>query len=46
LACAVLHPQIEVQTGAARALLGDTVPLKDAVRQWGNLGGLVAALHR
>ena len=44
LACAVLHPQIEVQTGAARALLGDTVPLKDAVRQWGNLGGLVAAL--
>ena len=44
LACAVLHPQIEVETGAARALLGDTVPLKDAVRQWGNLGGLVAAL--
>ena len=44
LACAVLHPKVEVQTGAARALLGDSVPLQDAVRQWGNLGGLVAAL--
>ena len=44
LACAVLHPHLAVQTGAARALLGDTVPLKDAVRQWANLGALVAAL--
>jgi homoserine kinase len=25
-------------------LLGTTVPLRDAVRQWGNLGALVAAL--
>jgi homoserine kinase len=44
LACAVLHPHVEVQTGAARALLGDQVPLRDAVRQWGNLGALVASL--
>lgn len=44
LACAVLHPQIEVQTGAARALLSEQVPLRDAVRQWGNVGGLVAGL--
>ena len=44
LACAVLHPRVEVQTGAARALLGDHVKLRDAVRQWGNLGALVAAL--
>lgn len=44
LACAVLHPHVEVQTGAARALLGDEVKLRDAVRQWGNLGALVAAL--
>ena len=28
LSCAVLHPHLEVQTGAARALLGDTVPLR------------------
>ena len=45
LACAVLHPNVEVQTGVARAILGDTVPLRDAVRQWGNLGALVAALY-
>ena len=45
LACAVLHPHVEVQTGAARAMLGDTVALRDAVRQWGNLGALVAALY-
>jgi homoserine kinase len=45
LACAVLHPHIEVETGAARQLLGDQVPLKDATRQWANVGGLVAALY-
>jgi homoserine kinase len=45
LSCAVLHPQMEVETGAARALLGDTVPLQAAVRQWANLGALVSALH-
>jgi homoserine kinase len=44
LACAVLHPHLQIQTGAARALLGDTVPLRDAVRQWGNLGAFVASL--
>ena len=46
LACAVLHPHIEVQTGAARALLGATVPLPVAVRQWANLGALVAGLFQ
>jgi homoserine kinase len=44
LACAVLHPQLEVETGAARKLLGTEIPLRDAVRQWGNLGALVAGL--
>ena len=44
LACAVLHPHLHIKTSAARALLGQTVPLGDAVRQWGNLGALVAAL--
>jgi homoserine kinase len=44
LCCAVLHPHLEVQTGAARALLGDAVPLSVAVRQWGNVGALVAGL--
>ena len=44
LACALLHPHLSVHTGTARALMGDTVPLTDAVRQWANLGALVAAL--
>ncbi|MBY0496397.1 MAG: homoserine kinase [Cyanobacteria bacterium] len=45
LACAVLHPKMEVETGAARTLLGNQVALKDATRQWANVGGLVAALY-
>jgi homoserine kinase len=45
LACAVLHPKMEVETGSARKLLGDQVALKDAVRQWANVGGLVASLY-
>lgn len=44
LSCAVLHPHLEVRTGAARSLLGDSVPLGDAVRQWANVGALVAGL--
>jgi homoserine kinase len=44
LACAVLHPHVEVKTGEARALLGDSVALADAVRQWANVGALVAGL--
>ena len=45
LACAVLHPHMEVETGAARRLIGDHVALTDATRQWANVGGLVAALY-
>jgi homoserine kinase len=44
LSCALLHPPIEVTTADARAIMGDTVPLRAAVRQWGNVGGLVAGL--
>jgi homoserine kinase len=45
LTCVVIHPDLEVETAKARALLGTTVPLKDAVKQWANLGALVHALH-
>ena len=38
----VVHPQIEVRTADARAILKQNVLLKDAIRQWGNVGGLVA----
>ncbi|RPD49382.1 homoserine kinase [Hymenobacter sediminis] len=40
----VVHPQIEVKTADARKILKQEVPLRDAIRQWGNVGGLVAGL--
>ncbi|RYY90726.1 MAG: homoserine kinase [Chitinophagaceae bacterium] len=42
----VVHPQIEIRTAEARAVLRAEVPLKDAIRQWGNLGALVAGFYR
>ena len=41
-----VHPDIEIVTSKARALLGTTVLLSDAVKQWANLGALVDGLHR
>jgi homoserine kinase len=46
LTAVVVHPELEIETARARALLGTTVPLADAIRQWANLGALVDALHR
>jgi len=40
----VVHPQIEVRTSDARQILRKEVLLKDAIKQWGNIGGLVAGL--
>ena len=39
---AVVHPQFEVRTKEARAVLPASVPLALAARQWANVGGLVA----
>ncbi|HBK82950.1 MAG TPA: homoserine kinase [Flavobacterium sp.] len=41
----VLHPHIEVKTADARAVLSPTVPLKLAITQTGNIGGLIAGLY-
>jgi len=41
----VIHPQIEVKTSDAREILKTTVPLKDAIKQWGNVGGLISGLY-
>ena len=41
----VLHPHIEVKTSDSRAVLSPTIGLKDAITQWGNLGGLIAGLY-
>jgi homoserine kinase len=38
----IVHPQIEVRTKDARQILRKEVLLKDAIRQWGNIAGLVA----
>ncbi|MFK5959071.1 MAG: homoserine kinase [Lutibacter sp.] len=41
----VIHPQIEIKTSDARNILKTTVPLKDAIKQWGNVGGLISGLY-
>ncbi|WP_417370507.1 homoserine kinase [Gelidibacter japonicus] len=41
----IIHPQIEIKTSDARAILPKTFPLKDAITQWANLGSFVHALH-
>jgi homoserine kinase len=46
LSAVVVHPDLEIETAQARTLIGDTVRLADAVRQWANLGALVDGLHR
>jgi homoserine kinase len=46
LACAVVHPHTEVRTEDARRILKKEIRLADAIRQWGNLAALVAALYR
>ena len=38
----IVHPQIEVKTSDARQILRKQVLLKDAIKQWGNIAGLVA----
>lgn len=38
----VVHPQIEVKTADARQILKQNVLLKNAIKQWGNIAGLVA----
>ena len=42
----VVHPQIEVRTSDARQILKQQVLLKDAIRQWGNIAGLVAGFMK
>ncbi len=40
----IVHPQIEVRTADARQILKKQIFLKDAIRQWGNIAGLVTGL--
>ncbi len=41
----IIHPQIEVKTSDSRKILKTSISLQDGIRQWGNLGGLIAGLY-
>ena len=41
----IIHPQIEIKTSEARAILPENIPLKDAITQWANVGSLIHGLH-
>jgi len=45
LYCTIISPQITVRTQDARRVLKSRVDFKDAIRQCGNLGGLVSGFH-
>jgi len=40
-----IHPQIEIKTKNARAVLPTKIALKDAITQWANVGGLISGLY-
>lgn len=44
LFAAVVLPDHQILTTEARAILRPEIPMRDAITQWGNVGGLVAGL--
>lgn len=42
----VVHPQIEVKTSDSKKILRSEISLKNAITQWGNVGGLVSGLAK
>ena len=42
----VVHPQIEIKTSEARAILPKNISLKNAVKHWGNVAALVAGISQ
>lgn len=46
LMCVLVHPHVEVKTRDARQVLKQSVPLKDAITQWGNTAALVAGMMK
>ena len=41
----VIHPQIEIKTKDARDILKKEIQLKNAIKQWGNVAGLISGLY-
>lgn len=46
LYCTLVHPHLELKTEDSRQVLRSSIPLKDAITQWGNIAGLVAGLMK
>lgn len=45
LFCTVIHPQIELRTEVSRDILKKEIDLSLAVKQWGNVAGLISGMH-
>ncbi|MGI9546592.1 MAG: homoserine kinase [Flavobacteriaceae bacterium] len=45
LYASVIHPQIEIKTSDSRKILKTSITLADGIKQWGNVGGLIAGLY-
>lgn len=46
LFCTLVHPHLELKTEDSRRVLKATIPIKDAITQWGNIAGLVVGLMK
>lgn len=45
LTATIIHPQIEIKTEDARKVIKSEIPIKTAIAQWANVGGLISGLH-
>ncbi|NBC25465.1 MAG: homoserine kinase [Bacteroidetes bacterium] len=45
LIAALFHPNISISTKNTRLILRKSIQMSQAVKQWGNLGGLIAGLY-
>ncbi len=46
LYASVIHPHIEIKTSDSRKILKTSISLADGIKQWGNVGALVAGLFQ
>ncbi|MEQ9232000.1 MAG: homoserine kinase [Cyclobacteriaceae bacterium] len=44
LLAVIIYPEVQVKTADAKRVLKKQVDLKDAVRQWGNMAGMISGL--
>jgi len=46
LYASIIHPHIEIKTSDSRKILKTSISLADGIKQWGNVGALVAGLYQ